>query len=129
MSLKIGTVTIDVLPAVVPFLAGDLQSSACVDEELKHFLRHEGRPAVDARLREFVSSQPWWNDAVVYAGPARELESAGGVTRIRHARKQQPLSDMPYGSSRQWNYRSFRMITSRHLAATWEDTRLATKAA
>jgi hypothetical protein len=45
MSLRIGTVTIDVLPAVVPFLAGDLQSSACVDEEIKESCELE-----DARI-------------------------------------------------------------------------------
>jgi len=195
MSLKLGTVSIDVLPAVVPFLAGDLQSSACVDEEikesceleayccttaiddvsvavyekgwgiaivmvllnnlrfspftariaeflttvfqllryevvqayrrLKHFLRHEDRPAVDACPREFVSSQPSWSDAIVQG-----LFKVG-VTRIKHAQEQQPLSDRPYGSSWQWNYRSFRVITSRHLAATWEDeeTQIAAKAA
>jgi len=148
---------------------------------LVHFLCHEDRTAVDTCLREFVSSQPWWNDATVqalfeadllnrvyvYAGPVRELESdafthlqvlateetgyvvsvplavqthlkrilgqrmnfVGGVTRIKHAQKQQPLSDMPYGSSWHWNYCSFRMITSRHLAATWDDTLVAAKVA
>src|SRR5262249_16881680 len=137
--------------------------------------------AVDTCLREFVSSQPWWNDATVqalfeadllnrvyvYAGPVRELESdafthlqvlateetgyvvsvplavqthlkrilgqrmnfVGGVSGIKHAQKQQPLSDMPYGSSWHWNYCSFRMITSRHLAATWDDTLVAAKVA
>lgn len=148
---------------------------------LVHFLCHEDRPAVDACLREFVSSQPWSNDEIVqalfevdllnrvyvYAEPVRELESdafthlqvlateetgyvvsvpravqtqlkrilgqrmsfAGGVTRIKHAQKQQPLSDMPYGSSWHWNYCSFRMITSRHLAATWEDAQVAARVA
>lgn len=148
---------------------------------LVHFLCHEDRPAVDSCLREFVSSQPWWNNATVqalfeadllnrvyvYAGPVRELESdafqhlrvlvteetgyvvsvplavqtqlkrilgqrvsfAGGVTRIKHAQKQQLLSDMPYGSSWHWNYCSFRMITSRHLAASWEDCQQAAKVA
>ncbi|HEX5882942.1 MAG TPA: cobalamin-dependent protein [Pyrinomonadaceae bacterium] len=148
---------------------------------LVHFLCHEDRPVVDACLREFVSSQPWWNDETVralfeadllnrvyvYAGPVRELESdafkylqvlateetgyvvlvplavqthlkrilgqrmnfVGGVTRIKHAQKQLPLSDMPYGSSWHWTYCSFRMITSRHLAATWEDTQVAAKVA
>lgn len=148
---------------------------------LVHFLCHEDRRAVDTCLREFVSSQPWWNDETVqalfeadllnrvyiYAAPVRELESdafthlrvlateetgyvvsvplalqtqlkrilgqrmnfVGGVTRIKHAQKQQPLSDMPYGSSWHWNYCSFRMITSRHLAATWEDAQVAAKVA
>ena len=54
---------------------------------------------------------------------------AVGHTRVKHAQKQQPLSDMPYGSSWHWNYCSFRMITSRHLAATWEDTQVAAKVA
>lgn len=148
---------------------------------LVHFLCHEDRVAVDACLREFVSSQPWWNDATVqalfeadivnrvyvYAQPVRELETetfkhlqimateddgyvvsvpltvqaqlkrilgqrmsfVGGVTRVKHLQKQQPLSDMPYGSSWHWNYCSFRMITSRHLAATWEDCQAAAKVA
>lgn len=47
------------------------------------------------------------------------------VTLVKHAQKQQPLSDMPYGSSWHWNYCSFRMITSRHLAASWEDCQMA----
>lgn len=148
---------------------------------LVHLLCYEDRPTVDACLREFVSSQPWWNDETVqalfeadllnrvyvYAGPVRELERdafthlqvlateetgyvvsvplavqthlkgilgqrmnfAGGVTRISHAQKQLQLSDMPYGSSWHWTYCSFRMITSRHLAATWEDTQVAAKVA
>ena len=54
---------------------------------------------------------------------------AVGPTQVKHAQKQQPLSDMPYGSSWHWNYCSFRMITSRHLAATWEDTHVAAKIA
>lgn len=40
--------------------------------------------------------------------------------------KQQPLSVMTHGSSWRWNYR---MITSRHLAVTWEDTHVAANAA
>jgi len=148
---------------------------------LVHFLCHEDRPAVDACLREFGSSQPWWKDETVqalfeadllnrvyvYAAPVRELESdafthlqvlateetgyvvsvplavqthlkrilgqrmnfVGGVTRIKHAQKQMLLSDFPYGSSWHWIYCSFRMLTPRHLAATWEDTQVAAKVA
>lgn len=148
---------------------------------LVHFVCNEDRAAVDACLREFVSSQPWWNDTTVqalfeadvlnrvyvYAEAVRELpaedfkhlkvlatepegyvvsiphrvqsalrrilgqraELVADVTRIKHAQKQQPLADMPYGSSWHWNYCSFRMITSRHLAASWEDCQEAAKVA
>ncbi len=138
-----------------------------------HYVCHEDRAGVDAALYEFVSSQPWWDDATVqalfevdllnrvyvYAAPVRELEAdyfkhlrildtddegyvvsvphtlqdslksilglratfGADVIRVRHRQKQQPLEVMPQGSSWHWNYCCFRMITSRHLAASWED--------
>ena len=45
------------------------------------------------------------------------------------AQKEQPLFDITNGSSWHGNYRSFRTITSRHLAATWEDAHVAASAA
>ena len=41
MSLKIVTVTIDVLPAVAPLAAGYLQSDACLDPESKESCEFE----------------------------------------------------------------------------------------
>lgn len=167
MSLKIVTVTIDVIPAVLLLVAGYLQSYAYRDQEIKascefeahfltatssflstacisvflttvfqplryevvqaygrlaHFLCHEDRPAAGSCLRELVSTQ-------LKRILRRRMNFVGGIMRIRHPQKQKPLSDMHYGSSRHWNYRSFRMITSRPLAATWEDTQVAAKAA
>ena len=47
------------------------------------------------------------------------------VIRVRHRQKQHPLEIMPEGSSWHWNYCSFRMITSRYLAASWEQCQAA----
>lgn len=46
-----------------------------------------------------------------------------------NTQKQQPLFELTNGSSRLWNYCSFRMITSRYLAVTWEETHVAAQAA
>lgn len=89
---------------------------------LVHCLCHEDRPAAGSCLREFVSTK-------LKRNLGQRMNFVGGVMRIRHPQKQQPLFKMAYGSSWHWNHRSFRMITSRPLAATWDDTRIATMVA
>lgn len=67
--------------------------------------------------RKIVTSQ-----SPLKRAPGQRAAFAAGLTRVEHAQKQQPLSDMPYASGH-WNYCGLGMTTSRHPA----ETRVAAK--
>jgi hypothetical protein len=112
MNLKIVTVTIEVLPAVVPLVAGyvaqfltatsSFLSTACIVEfltavfqpirhemvqaygRLVHYVCHKDRPAAGSCPRELVSRQL---ERIL----RQQKNFTGGVMRIRHPQNNSPF--------------------------------------
>ncbi|HEU4713536.1 MAG TPA: hypothetical protein VFS76_18365 [Pyrinomonadaceae bacterium] len=83
-----------------------------------------------ARIAEFLTTvfQPFRYVLVQAYGRLVHCLCREDRTAV-NTQKQQPLFEMTNGLSRLWNCGSFRMIPSRHLAATWEDTHVAAQTA
>jgi len=125
-------------------LLHNLRGLCCLANYLHHFsIRRYGDRFADfakvptaslspssARIAEFLTTvfQPFRCGMVQAYRRLVHLLCHEDRTAV-NAQKQRPLFDMTNGSSWHRSYRSLRMITSRHLAATWDDTYVAAAAA